>query len=130
MEDRKKLSLKKDEAENAVEMPSATDSHHDLDDDLKELAELRAEKAARIDAESKKKEAEENAAITVILNLPPASGKGIQLGGRMYVHGQAYQVTNDVKWALEEAQNRCWAHESSLRESENKGRTKRRAYVG
>lgn len=115
MESNKTLSLKKDELN---------------DSDARELAELRAEKLAREEADAKLVELAANAATTIVMNLPPASGKGIHYAGLMYVHGKSYQVTNDVKWALEEAQNRCWSHEASLKESENKGRTKRRAYVG
>lgn len=116
MEDKKTLSLKKELTP-------------EVEAELKELAELRAEKAAREEAEAKRKEAEEKAAISVTINLPPAGGKSIRYGGREFFHGMTYQVTNDVKWGLEEAMNRLLAHESSLHESENKGRKQRRAYV-
>jgi hypothetical protein len=95
-----------------------------------ELDQLRAERDARNAADKAIADAEKRAAMSVTLNLPPAAGKGIQMGGRMYYHGHSYQVPNDVKWALEEAERRCWAHESSLHESENKGRKQRRAFVG
>lgn len=95
-----------------------------------ELEQLRAERDARQVAEKAISDAEKRASLSVTLNLPPAAGKGIQMGGRMYYHGHNYQVSNDLKWALEEAERRCWAHESSLHESENKGRKQRRAFVG
>lgn len=100
------------------------------DAEREELEQLRAERDARLLAEKALKEAESRAATSVTLNLPPAAGKGIQMAGREYLHGRTYQVDNNTKWQLEEAQRRCWAHESSLHESENKGRQKRRAYVG
>lgn len=100
------------------------------DADREELEQLRAERDARIQAEKTLEEAAKRAATSITLNLPPAAGKGIHMAGRMYMHGHSYQVSNDVKWALEEAERRCWAHESSLKESENKGRQQRRAYVG
>ena len=95
-----------------------------------ELEQLRAERDLRESEETKKIEAEKQAATSITLNLPPAAGKGIHLAGRMYYHGHTYQVSNDIKWALEECERRCWAHESSLHESENKGRTQRRAFIG
>jgi hypothetical protein len=95
-----------------------------------ELEELRSERDKRMQSDKAAKEAEIRAATSITLDLPPAAGKGIQMAGKMYYHGRNYQVSNDVKWSLEEAQRRCWAHESSLHESENKGRQQRRAYVG
>lgn len=100
------------------------------DADREELEQLRAERDERIAAEKIQADAAKLAATSITLNLPPAAGRGIRVAGREYLHGRNYQVPNDVKWALEEAERRCWAHESSLHESENKGRTKRRAYVG
>lgn len=100
------------------------------DAEREELEQLRAERDARLLAEKSLADAEKRAASSVTLNLPPAAGKGIQMAGREYLHGRTYQVDNNTKWALEEAERRCWAHESSLHESENKGRQKRRAYVG
>lgn len=94
-----------------------------------ELEQLRAERDARVAKEIALIEVEKRNATSVTINLPPAGGKGLQVAGKMYYHGQTYQVSNDLKWTLEEQERRCWAHESSLHESENKGRTKRRAYV-
>lgn len=119
MDNSKTLSLKKGEEKEPI----------DVSAELAELAELRAEKAAREEAAEKQKEFELKAATSVTINVPPAAGKGITLAGMQYLHGRTYQVSNDTKWALEEAQNRCWAHEHSLKESENKGRKQRRAYV-
>lgn len=99
------------------------------DADREELEQLRAERDARVVAEKVLAEAEKRNATSVTINLPPAGGKGIQVAGRMYYHGQTYVVSNDLKWTLEEQERRCWAHESSLHESENKGRKQRRAYV-
>ncbi len=108
-----------------------TDTNQILADaDREELEQLRAERDARLKTEKALEEASKKAALAITLNLPPAAGKGIQLAGRMYYHGHTYHVPNDVKWALEEAERRCWAHESSLHESENKGRKQRRAFVG
>lgn len=95
-----------------------------------ELEQLRSERDTRESEEKKKTDAEKRAATSVTLNLPPAAGKGIHLAGQMYYHGRTYQVSNDIKWALEECERRCWAHEASLHESENKGRTQRRAFIG
>jgi hypothetical protein len=100
------------------------------DAEREELEQLRAERDARIITEKAIAEAELKAATSVAINLPPAAGRGIHIAGREYLHGHIYQVDNNTKWALEEAERRCWAHESSLHESENKGRTKRRAFVG
>lgn len=94
------------------------------DADREELELLRAERSTRLVEEKRLAEAQKNAAEMITLNLPPAAGKGIVSGGRMFLHGRSYQVSNDVKWALEEAERRCWAHEASLHESENKGRKK------
>ena|ERR1700759_267875 len=99
------------------------------DVELKELEQLRAEKAERIAAEEKRAELEAKAATSVTINIPPAGGKSIKFGGREFLHGMTYPVSNDIKWGLEEIMNRLLAHESSLHESENKGRKQRRAYV-
>lgn len=124
----------KEETEAAVEVDherNLLDARAILADaDREELEQLRAERDARNAADKVLQEAEKRAASSVTLNLPPAAGKGIHLAGRMFYHGHTYQVANDVKWALEEAERRCWAHESSLHESENKGRKQRRAFVG
>jgi hypothetical protein len=95
-----------------------------------ELEQLRSERDAREKSDQLLLEAEKRAATSVTLNLPPAAGKGIHMAGKMYYHGQTYNVSNDIKWALEECERRCWAHESSLHESENKGRSQRRAFIG
>lgn len=100
------------------------------DAEREELEQLRAERDARQMAQKALADAELRAANSVTMNLPPAAGKGITCAGREYLHGRTYQVDNNTKWQLEEAERRCWAHESSLHESENKGRQKRRAYVG
>ncbi len=94
------------------------------DAEREELEQLRAERDARAATDKLLAEAEKRAATSITLNLPPAAGKGIHLAGKMYYHGQSYQVSNDLKWALEEAERRCWAHEASLHESENSGRKK------
>lgn len=102
-----------------------------LDDaEREELEELRAERDARINRDKAIEEAARKAATSITLDLPPAAGTHIQIAGKRYYHGMSYQVPNDLKWAMEEVQRRCWAHESSLHESENKGRKQRRAYVG
>lgn len=126
------MRTKSTEVKEEVQTPEQGVTHEVVlaDAEREELEQLRAERDARLIAEKAIQEAEKRSASSVTLNLPPAAGKGVQLGGRMYYHGHSYQVTNDVKWALEEVERRCWAHESSLHESENKGRTKRRAYVG
>lgn len=100
------------------------------DADREELEQLRAERDARIARDEAQKVIEAKAATSVTLNLPPAAGKGVTIAGREYLHGRTYQVSNDLKWALEECERRCWAHESTLHESENKGRKQRRAFVG
>lgn len=89
-----------------------------------ELEQLRAERDARNLSEKTLIDAAKRAAESITLNLPPAAGKGIVMAGKMFHHGQTYQVDNNTKWALEEAERRCWAHEASLHESENKGRKK------
>lgn len=100
------------------------------DADREELEQLRAERDTRIAADKVRIELEKRAATAVTMDLPPAAGRGIVLAGTEYLHGRTYQVSNDTKWTLEEAQRRCWAHESSLHESENKGKSQRRAYIG
>jgi len=120
MEDKKTLSLKKEKE------PEVSP---DIQAQLDELAELRAEKLAREEAEADRIKANEAAASQVTINIPPAGGKSIRYGGREFFHGMTYSVPNDVKWGLEEVTNRLWAHEASLHESENKGRKQRRAYV-
>jgi hypothetical protein len=121
----------KTEKEDGVSEPEILNVDAVLSDaDREELEQLRNERDER---KAKDKTIEDQAkieAISITLNLPPAAGKGITLAGRQYLHGRSYQVTNDVKWALEECERRCWAHESSLHESENKGRKQRRAFVG
>ena|ERR1700690_1280878 len=97
--------------------------------DREELEQLRAERDARLLADKAEEEAAKIARTSVTMNLPPAAGKGIHIAGKMYFHGHTYQVSNDLKWTLEECERRCWAHEASLHESENKGRKQRRAYV-
>lgn len=89
-----------------------------------ELEELRAERAARLKAEQLLEEAARIDSTSITLDLPPAAGTGIKVAGKTYFHGMTYQVTNDLKWSLEEQMRRCWAHEASLHESENKGRKK------
>ena len=98
--------------------------------ELQELEELRAEKKAREEAEKAAEKAAIQAAERTTMNLPPSSLKGIQMNGVLYAHGKTYTVSNEIKWQLEEQQNRAWSHESSLKEPENKGRKQRRAYVG
>lgn len=127
----------KNEVQEPIEQATESDAVSVLgadsilaDAEREELEQLRAERDARITAEKALIEAEKRAASSVTMNLPPAAGKGITMAGREYLHGRTYQVDNNTKWGLEEAERRCWAHESSLHESENKGRTKRRAYVG
>lgn len=115
----------------AVEDVAIVDADAILNDaEREELEELRAERDLRIAAKHASEEIEKKGLLSVTLSLPPAAGKGITLAGREYLHGRTYVVSNDVKWAIEEAERRCWAHESSLHESENKGRKQRRAYVG
>lgn len=97
--------------------------------DREELEQLRAEREVRLEAQRLSNEAAVRAATTITLNLPPAAGKGIQMAGRMYEHGHSYPVTNEQKWALEEAERRCWSHEASLHESENKQRKPRQARI-
>jgi hypothetical protein len=116
MEHSKTLSLKKDELKETI----------DISAELEELKELRAEKLARETADAFRLEQETKAASSVTINVP--QGKGITLAGVQYLNGRTYQVTNDVKWALEEAQNRCWCHESSLKQPETVGR-KRGSYA-
>jgi hypothetical protein len=116
------------EDEQAVETVFPVDVLADAD--REELEQLRAERDARLITEKVIAEAELKAATSVTINLPPAAGRGIHIAGREYLHGHTYQVDNNTKWTLEESERRCWAHESSLHESENKGRTKRRAFVG
>lgn len=101
-----------------------------IDAEREELELFRAERDKRVKIEELAAEAARKAATSVTINLPPAAGNSIRMSGSEFLHGRTYQVSNDVKWALEEVERRCWSHESSLHESENKGRTKRRAYVG
>lgn len=100
-----------------------------LNAEREELEALRNEKADRMEAEMRREKAEKVAAESITIDLPPAAGVGINLAGVRYTHGRSYQVDNSTKWAIEEAQRRAWAHEASLKESENKGRAKRRAYL-
>ena len=125
------MRTKSDELKNETaieEIPLTADSVL-ADAEREELEQLRAERDARVITEKALVEAEKRLATSVTINLPPAAGKGIQIAGRMYYHGHSYQVSNDLKWTLEEQERRAWAHESSLHESENKGRKQRRAYV-
>lgn len=94
------------------------------DAEREELEQLRAERDARIERDNAIEAAQKAIATSITLNLPPAAGNSIQIAGKKYFHGQSYQVTNDLKWVLEEAERRCWSHEASLHESENKGRKK------
>ena len=116
MDNSKTLSLKKGEEKEPV----------DLSAELAELAEFRAEKIKREAADAARAELELKAATSVTINIP--QGQSITLAGKQYSNGRTYQVSNDTKWALEEAQNRCWCHESSLTQSETKGR-KRGSYA-
>lgn len=118
MEERKTLSVSK---EAKVQISEA---------ELKEFEAFRAEKARQAEAEAKAKEMQEKGLVQVTIHLPPAGGKSIIYGGKEFMHGKTYEVPNDIKWGLEECMNRLQAHEASLHESENKGRQKRRAYVG
>lgn len=94
-----------------------------LDDaEREELELLRSERDARIARDKAIEEAQKVEATSVTVDLPPAGGNSIRVAGKSYFHGKSYQVSNDLKWVLEEAQRRCWSHESSLHESENKGR--------
>lgn len=89
-----------------------------------ELEQLRSERDARAATDKAIQEANKRSAESITLNLPPAAGRSIIMAGREFLHGRSYQVDNSTKWALEEAERRCWAHEASLHESENKGRKK------
>lgn len=92
------------------------------DAEREELEQLRAERDARMARDKAIEEAQKKESASITMDLPPAAGKGIQVAGKTYFHGKSYQVSNDLKWVLEEAQRRCWSHEASLHESENKGR--------
>ena len=119
MDDKKTLSLKK-------ETPQISDEL------MEELEQLRAEKASREESEMNRLKAEENASNTVVIDLSGLGGMKdptITIAGRRFEHGRTYHVDNATKWTLEEQMNRLRAHEASTRESENKGRQKRRAYV-
>lgn len=63
------------------------------------------------------------------INLAPGAGQAINYSGRQYVHGAKYEVATSIASAVLEIQNRGWAHEASLKESENKGRKQNRAYL-
>ena len=92
------------------------------DAEREELEQLRAERDARLVREKMIEEVQKKAATSVTLNLPPAAGNFVNIAGNRYLHGQTYQVSNDLKWVLEEAERRAWSHEASLHESSNKGR--------
>jgi len=63
------------------------------------------------------------------INLAPGAGMAINYSGRQYIHGAKYKVDNGIAQAVMEIQNRGWAHEASLKESENKGRSQKRAFI-
>lgn len=92
------------------------------DADREELEQLRAERDARLIREKAIEDAQKKEATSVTINLPPAGGNFLSVAGNQYFHGKSYQVSNDLKWVLEEAQRRCWSHEASLHESSNKAR--------
>jgi hypothetical protein len=92
------------------------------DADREELEQLRAERDARNSRDKAIEDAQKKEATSCTINLPPAAGNFISVAGNQYFHGKSYQVSNDLKWVLEEAQRRCWSHEASLHESSNKAR--------
>lgn len=92
------------------------------DAEREELEQLRADRDERLARDKALEAAQKAAATSVTLDLPPAAGNSINVAGNKYFHGKSYQVTNDLKWVIEEAMRRCWSHESSLHESENKAR--------
>lgn len=63
------------------------------------------------------------------INLAPGAGMAINYSGRQFVHGAKYEVPTPIAAAVMEIQNRGWSHESSLKESENKGRKSNRAFL-
>lgn len=100
------------------------------DADREELEQLRAEREVRL---AQQKADEDNASRDLhrlVLNLPPAAGEYISLANKLYYNGKEYQVSTATKWALEEAERRAWCHESSLHESENKGRRAQNRRIG
>lgn len=99
------------------------------DAEREELELLRAERDARLARDKAIADAQKKEATSITINLPPAAGNFLSVAGNQYFHGKSYQVSNDLKWVLEEAQRRCWSHEASLHESSNKARRPQHAKV-
>lgn len=110
-------------SEDLKEVEVQTSADTVLDDaEREELELLRAERDGRIARDKAIEAAQKKEATSCTINLPPAAGNFISVAGNQYFHGKSYQVSNDLKWVLEEAQRRCWSHEASLHESSNKAR--------
>ena len=65
---------------------------------------------------------------SVRINLAP-NQSAINYCGRQYIHGATYQMETATASAVQEIATRGWAHEASLKESENKTRKQNRAYL-
>jgi len=90
------------------------------DAEREELEQLRAEREVRMAAQKAQELAVKNNLHKIRLDLPPAAGNYINIAGKLFYNGKEYEVSNDMKWQLEEAERRCWSHEASLHESVNK----------
>ena len=51
------------------------------------------------------------------IDLPPVGGYGLRINGMDYFHGQVYSFSEDQMRGVLEMEYRCWAHERSIRGS-------------
>ncbi len=54
-----------------------------------------------------------------LVELPPSAGMAIRLGPNQFDHGSIVEVDYNTLRSLKEQVHRSWAHEASIRESEN-----------
>jgi len=126
------LGLPKKQPELSTSEIEAQNEEKQIELDRLELEQLRNEKKEREAKDAANAIAAANLADTVTIDLGGIGGTrkpSINIAGRDYEHGKTYKVDTATKWTIEEQMNRLRAHEASTRESENKGRQKRRAYV-